>query len=135
MKYYVPFHSLAGGTYKAKSGCDGITDDAMRDLRRVVKSSQKAMAKGNRLDTISIELVTEDGWEKMDVAVIVEERDECERLHKAIATLPPEQQRLIHAIYFTDTSVSAFARLEGVTEGAIRDRLKRIHKKLKFFME
>jgi len=135
VKYYTLFRSLDGSAYKAKSGTDGITEDDMRGLRRVVKRSQKAMAKGNRLDTVSIELVTEDGWQEVDVAVIVEEQDEYQRLHKAIATLPPEHQTLIHKVYFQGISQREIARAEGVTEGAIRDRLKRIYKKLKIFLD
>ncbi len=135
MKFYIPFHSVDGSTYKVETGKDGVTEDDMRDLRRVVKSSQKQMAKGNRLDTVSIELITEDGWEQTDVAVIVEEQDEYERLHKAIATLTPEQQSLIQAVYFQGVSQREIAKAEGVSDMAIRDRLKRIYKKLKIFLE
>ena len=135
MKYYSSFRSLDGSKYKAESGSDGLTEDNMRDLRRVAKSSQKQMAKGNRLDTVSIELVTEDGWQEMDVAVIVEERDEYDRLHKAIATLPPEHQNLINAVYFQGESVESVARREGVTHTAIWNRLNRIFKKLKKILE
>ena len=134
MKYYVPFHSLAGGTYKAKSGSDGISDDAMRDLRRVVRGSQKAMAKGNRLDTVSIELVTEDGWQDIDVSVIVEEQDEYQRLHKAIATLQPEQQDLIQAVYFDDVSIREYARQIGLSHTAIRKQLDKIYTALKIIL-
>ena len=135
MKYYHKFRSLAGKTYKAESGKDGVTDDAMRSLRRVVKGSQKTMAKGNRLDMVSVEVVTEEGWQELDVAVIVEEQDEYQRLHKALETLLPEQQALIHAVYFEDVSVSEIARLEGVTEGAIRHRLERIFKRIKKYLD
>ncbi len=135
MKFYIPFHSMDGSTYKAETGRDGVTEDDMRTLRRVAKSSQKQMAKGNRLDTVSIELITEDGWEQTDVVVIVEEQDEYERLHKAIATLTQEQQALIHAVYFQGVSQREIAKAEGVSDMAIRDRLKRIYKKLKIFLE
>ena len=135
MKYYALFHSLAGTTYKAESGKDGITGNDMRVLKRVVKSSQKAMAKGNKLDTVSIELITEDGWNEMDVSVIIEEQDEYERLHKAIAALTPAQQTLVQRVYFHDISVSEITRAEGVTEAAVRDRFKRIYARLKIFLD
>jgi DNA-directed RNA polymerase specialized sigma24 family protein len=103
---------MDGTSYKTQTGKDGVTDDDMRDLRRVVKASQKQMAKGNRLDTVSIELVTEDGWQELDVALIVEEQDEYERLHTAIAALNPEQQTLIYNVFFRGTSVSATGEIE-----------------------
>ena len=135
MKYYITYHSLAGSSYKAQTGKDGVSEDDMRDLRRIAKGSRKAMAKGNRLDTVSIELVTENGWEQMDVAVMVEDRDEYARLHEAIAALPPDQQALIHSVFFQGISQRAIARAEGVSEYAVRYRLKAIYAQLKISLE
>ena len=132
---YERYESVDGSVYKAEAGKDGVSDNAMRDLQRVVKGSQKTAAKVNRLDTVSIELITEDGWQEMDVAVFVEKQDEHERLHKAIAALLPEQQTLIQMVYFQGISQREIARVEGVSEMAIRDRLKRIHSKLKIILE
>ena len=131
MKFYIPFHSVDGSTFKVETGKDGVTEDDMRNLRRVVKSSQKRMAKGNRLDTVSIELITEDGWEQIDVAVIVEEQDEYERLHKAIATLTPEQQKLIYQVYFQNISIREYARAIGKSHTAVRKQLDKIYTALK----
>ena len=128
---YERYKSVDGSVYKAEAGKDGLSDNAMRDLQRVVKGSQKTEAKVRRLDTVSIELVTEDGWQEMDVAVIVEERDEYERLHTAIAALPPEQQTLIRRVYFEDVPVVFIAAQEGVTDEAIWGRLRRISKNSK----
>ena len=45
--------------------------------------------------------------------------------------LLPQQQELVMKVYFQDKSITEIAREEKVTEGAIRDRLKKIYKKLK----
>ena len=132
---YERYESVDGSAYKATEGKDGVTGDDMRVLKRVVKWSQKTEAKANRLDTVSIELVTEGGWQQLDVAVNVEEQDEIERLHNAIAALLPEQQTLIQKIFFQGVSQREIARAAGVSEAAIRDRLKRIYAKLKIILE
>ena len=132
---YERYESVDGSVYKAEAGKDGVSDNAMRDLQRVVKGSQKTAAKVNRLDTVSIELVTEDGWQGMDVSVIVEEQDEIDRLHKAIATLSPEQQSLIQRVYFQGVSISSIARHEDISAVAIWNRLQRIFSKLKKYLD
>ncbi len=123
---YERYKSADGSVYQAESGKDGVSEDDMRDLRRIVKGSQKTEIKVNRVDTVSIELVTEDGWQDIDVAVIVEEQDEYRRLHTAIASLTPEQQALIHAIYFEDIGIREYARQIGVSHTAIRKQLEKI---------
>ena len=132
---YERYESVGGSVYKAEAGKDGVSDNAMRDLQRVVKGSQKTAAKVNRLDTVSIELVTETDWQQMDVSVIVEEQDEYERLHKAIAALPPEQQTLIHKIFFQGISQREIARDEGVSNVAVWNRLQRIFSELKKYLD
>lgn len=134
MKYEL-YLFLDGTSYKAAAGKDGVTDDDMRVLKRVVKGSQKTEAKVNRLDTVSIEVITEDGWQDMDIGIIVEEQDEHEQLHIAIAALPTEEQSIIQAVYFQGLSVSEIARNKGVTEGTIRYRLKQIHNTLKILLK
>ena len=124
-----------GSVYKVEAGRDGITDDDMRVLKRIVKGSQKTDAKVNRLDTVSVEVVTEDGWEDVDVAVTVEEQDEYQRLHKAIEALTTEQQSLIRKIYFQGISQREAARAAGVSDKKIRNQLKEIYASLKISLE
>ena len=52
-------------------------------------------------------------------------------LHDAIAKLLPSQQELVKRVYFKGEKIIRIAEEEGVTEAAIRDRLKKINKKLK----
>lgn len=54
-----------------------------------------------------------------------------ERLRAAIQKLAPDQQAMIHAIYFEGVSVNDYAARMGVTQSAISHRLQTVKKKLK----
>lgn len=55
-------------------------------------------------------------------------------LHDAIAKLLPSQQELVKRVYFKGEKIIRIAEEEGVSEAAIRDRLKKINKKLKKYL-
>ena len=59
-----------------------------------------------------------------------------EKLHNAIPLLKPDEQELINKIYLNKTklSISDYAKLANVSQNAIKQRLKRIRKKLKSFI-
>ena len=59
-----------------------------------------------------------------------------EKLHNAISLLKPDEQELINKIYLNKTklSISDYAKLANVSQNAIKQRLKRIRKKLKSFI-
>lgn len=71
----------------------------------------------------------------MDTSVNIEAdviaRADEKALHIAIAQLLPQQQALVDKLYFQNMKIVEIARQDGVTEGAIRDRLRKIHNKLK----
>lgn len=52
-------------------------------------------------------------------------------LYDAIDQLLPQQKSLIIKVYFENRSLVSIANEEGVGESSIRDRLKRIYKKIK----
>ena len=54
-----------------------------------------------------------------------------DRLPGAIEQLQPQQQRLIDMVYYDRLNNCEIARMECVTEGAIRDRLRKICARLK----
>ena len=54
-----------------------------------------------------------------------------ERVQMALEHLRPDQQRLIHAVYFDGMSVNDFADIEGVTKSAISHRLSTAEKNLR----
>lgn len=57
-------------------------------------------------------------------------REDMARLYSAMEALSPSQRELVQKVYFDECSFASIAREEGVGESAIRDRMKRIHKKL-----
>ena len=53
-----------------------------------------------------------------------------DRLRAALQKLSPEQQMLIKRIYFKNEKIVNIARMEGVSEAAVRNRLKKIYARL-----
>lgn len=58
-------------------------------------------------------------------------KEDMKELVDALGLLTPEQLYIVKKIYFEDCSRTAIAVEEGVSEAAIRDRLKRIQEKMK----
>lgn len=58
-------------------------------------------------------------------------RETASRLAEAMGRLSPEQRELLIKVYFENVRIVEIARTEGVTEAAIRGRLKKIYAKLK----
>ena len=65
-----------------------------------------------------------------DTERTVEHREEMARLYSAMEALSPSQRELVEKVYFEERTFASIAREEGVGESAIRDRMKRIYKKL-----
>ena len=65
-----------------------------------------------------------------DTEGAAERREDMARLFSAMKALSPTQRELVEKVYFEERSFASIAREEGVGESAIRDRMKRIHKKL-----
>lgn len=66
---------------------------------------------------------------------IVCRREEIHALYRAIGTLNDNQKRLIYRVFWMNESQYDIAREEGVSRTAIHNRLQRIFKKLKKFLE
>lgn len=66
-----------------------------------------------------------------DIVTIIEEKEVSDNLHNALNKLLPQQKDLVQKVYFEGMSIAEIALNEGVGESAIRDRFKRIYKKLK----
>ncbi len=108
---------------------------ANRDFERMEKRAQR-----ERLRTCSFDkLVEEDGFDVADDSPSVEEQVfeniEKEHLHRAIAMLTAEQQKIIKLVYFEGVEQQKVAKLLGISKGAISQRLQTIYKKLKEFYE
>ena len=70
-----------------------------------------------------------------DPAAEVLRREDAARLLRAMEALTPAQRELVLKVYFEGRSYASIAREEKVDESAIRDRIRRIHKKMKNFLE
>ena len=57
--------------------------------------------------------------------------EEYNTLHKALKTLLPQQQELIKKIYFEGKTQIEVAKELGITDAAVRNRLKKIFEKIK----
>lgn len=70
-----------------------------------------------------------------DPAAEVLRREDAARLLRAMEALTPAQRELVLKVHFEGRSYASIAREEKVDESAIRDRIRRIHKKMKNFLE
>lgn len=61
-------------------------------------------------------------------------REDMARLYSAMEALSPSQRELVEKIYFEERKITDIAREEGVSEAAIRNRLKKIYSRLKKFL-
>lgn len=86
----------------------------------------------------SIEVMEEQGSQfkdyRIDILDEIEEKEINDELHKALDKLLPQQKELIEEIFIKEKTIVKVAAEQGVTEAAIRNRLKKIYKKLKTFL-
>ena len=66
-----------------------------------------------------------------DIEAEVVAKDQYNRLYAAIALLEPQQKELVRQVFFEDRKIVDIAAEEGVSETAIRNRLKKITQRLK----
>lgn len=61
-------------------------------------------------------------------------QEDMARLYSAMEALSQSQRELVQKVYFEERKITDIAREEGVTEAAIRNRLKKIYFRLKKFL-
>lgn len=87
----------------------------------------------------SLDKSLEHGFDVADPSANTYEKIELSernrQLYQAIDKLPPEQQKLLRQVYFEYIPQTEIAVTQGVTKKAINNRLARILKKLKKFLE
>ena len=69
-----------------------------------------------------------------DILSIIERQEMNQTLHHALDNLLPQQRELILKVFIEGRSKTDIGREEGVDESAIRDRLRRIYRKLKKYL-
>ena len=94
-------------------------NDERRETRRH-NSLEKKMEQGFQFEDKSVA-----------VDIIVEKKETSKGLQDALKKLLPQQKVLVEKLFFQDISIAQIARVEGVNEAAIRNRLKKIYQKLK----
>ena len=88
-----------------------------------------------RSQNLRREVYIDDGWERLDVgnddglAELAEM--EAKQLQKALRQLPMEEQAMLLMKYQDDISIRDIADLNGLTESAVKMRLKRSRDKLR----
>lgn len=69
-----------------------------------------------------------------DVLGEVLSREDAARLYRAMDRLSAAQRELVLKVYFENRRIVDIAREEGVSEAAIRNRLKKIYRKMEKFL-
>jgi RNA polymerase sigma factor (sigma-70 family) len=112
--------------------------DVTEDIGEIVIEIERDTYNSNRRETRrhnSLEEMNNQGLQfkdnEADILSIVEEKETNEGLYNVLDKLLPQQKELIFKVFFKDMSIIDIARSEGVSEAAIRNRLKKIYKKLK----
>lgn len=98
--------------------------------RNAYNNNQKESRRHNSIDSME-----DAGFQfkdiNGDIEVKVEEAETTDEVKNAIKTLLKSQQDLIEKVFYKNMKIVDIAASEGVTEAAIRNRLKKIYRKLK----
>ncbi|MBN8824721.1 MULTISPECIES: RNA polymerase sigma factor [unclassified Spirosoma] len=88
-----------------------------------------------RTQNMRKEVYMEDGWERLDIQQDDDLGDlaemEAKQLERALHQLPPEEQSMLLMKYQDDISIRDIANINGLTESAVKMRLKRSRDKLR----
>jgi RNA polymerase sigma factor (sigma-70 family) len=98
--------------------------------RDIANSDRRETRRHTSLDSMTFEgdIFADAG---VDIVAQFEAAVDIETLHDALHTLLPRQKELLKKIYFDGRTIASVAAEEGVTEGAIRDRLRKTHARIK----
>ena len=110
------------------------SEQAIHDFVLYEKEAQSVERRETR-HTQSLDASMEHGHdfadESADVVETVMTAIRNQELYAAIAKLTPNQQWLIQEVFFNERKKVDIAAELGITEAAVRDRLKKIYAKLK----
>lgn len=120
-------------TYRFVTG-ESVGIEVAAELEALLKNEDRLEYNNEQANTrrhFSLEMAHEDeGMQFIDPASLPA-LGGVSRLQAAVALLPEEQRRLIHAVHIDGISVNDFAAQEGVTGSAISHRLRTAEKNLK----
>ena len=112
--------------------------EAIRKEKRRQRYQKERAAKNN---DVSLETLPEEYLAALsitaeqDVSEVIEKKIMNDTLAKALIRLPKKDQLLIYQHHFADISVTELARMYGVSQQAISQRIRRIYLKLKVMIE
>ena len=116
-------------TFKTASG---MSDTTIKTYYTHIHSISKHLDLNKSMD-IAFTATIGDG--NASVEELTERALDMAALHRAVDQLEPQQRELLCMVYEEGRSCASIARDDGVSEYAVRDRLYRIHKKLKNFLQ
>ncbi len=114
--------------------------DVSDDFEKIILELDRNLYNNNQTETrrhVSLDAFEQDKTMLKDTGLDWEDqilnRADKETLYRAISKLKPDEQELIHKIYLSEAcvSLSEYAQSINVSENAVKQRLKRIRKKLK----
>ena len=123
-------------TYEFLNG-ETVEVEAPDEVGELLIEIERDTYNGDRKETrrhSSIFVMEEQGVQFEDkahnVESALEEGEEIENLLSAMEELLPQQRDLVQKVFYEELSIVEIARREGVSEAAVRNRLKKIYKKL-----
>ncbi|AHM57279.1 hypothetical protein EAL2_c19980 [Peptoclostridium acidaminophilum DSM 3953] len=123
-------------TYEFLTG-ETVEVEAPDEVGEVLIEIERDTLSSNRKETrrhSSIFIMQEQGAQFEDkecsIEAMTEQKETSEYIKKAIDELLPQQRDLLQKVFYEDLSIAKIARDEGVSEAAVRNRLKKIYKKL-----
>lgn len=126
-------YSFADGT-KTVISRDELNPDVdelmYEELKKEVNNNEVQIEKHRGYAKDSQDYLFDMKPSEVDLEKSVIDKLERSELRDAISSLQPQQQDLIFKKYFQNKSNTDIAKEECVTESAIRDRLRKIHKRL-----
>lgn len=90
-----------------------------------------APAREDSLERLAEESNRQYALEDASLEETLAEKDEIERLHRAMLQLEPDEFALIHAIYYEGVTVRAYAKKIGKATMTVQNQKVRIQSKLK----
>jgi RNA polymerase sigma factor (sigma-70 family) len=124
-------------TFKFVTG-EIVEVEVDQELGKAMIEMERVEYNANRKETrrhTSLSALEENGCQfpdtTIDIHSFIEDREAGEILHKTLQQLLPRQRELIRKVFFENRSVASIAATEGVSEAAIRCRLRKIYRKLK----
>lgn len=120
-----------------------VTSDVYQDFYKAYRRQKYLTERSIQNRDISIDMLSSDEFngqdvlsdESKDVVAQAIRNVMIEKLKKAMALLPDDEQLLIYRHYYSDISETELAKLYGVSQQAISKKLLKIRKKLKSLLD